>query len=421
LLTTYAAAAKPADAVAPNMPARPTGALLGSPPASSSFVLYVVATDVLASALIVLHRFFTRSGTKLGMHSMNHITRRSQNTPPRKSKNKRRFYLFLYESVKCVTLPSMKKSYKKKKPSQPAKKTGRKNALTNYDEKTRKKSGKFALKLSKRKPRTTEKQYEPRIAKKKQYGQHFLTKQSVVDNMVQEVTITQDTHVMEIGCGSGFLTRTILNQSPCKALHIYEIDTEWADYICKNIEDSRIQMNTINVLDVDLSTLKKHSPLVLLANLPYQITFPLFYRFAENSDLFTQGVVMIQEEVAQKIVATRGRPYSAASLYLQHYFSFKLLEKIGPESFSPPPKVDSRLLYFEPKAVRPEIPNAEKFWKFLRLCFASPRQTLRNNLARTHIDVTKIDEKLLKLRAQQISFETFLHIWEQLRSETQAV
>ena len=251
-------------------------------------------------------------------------------------------------------------------------------------------------------------------AKKKQFGQHFLRKQSVVDNMIEKVKITPKTTIMEIGCGDGFLTRSILLQTNCKKLIVFEIDEQWANVVKNEIKDPRLNINIENILDVDLQTLQKETPLVLLANLPYQITFPIMFLLQKNKELFSEGVVMIQEEVAQKIVAKRGRPYSAASLFLQYHFKFELMEKVGPENFAPPPKVNSRLLYFKPKLNVPKIKNEEEFWKFLKLCFKFPRRTLQNNLKTTHYDLNETAPEILKLRAQQVSFEQFLDLWNLL-------
>ncbi|KKP23818.1 MAG: Ribosomal RNA small subunit methyltransferase A [candidate division TM6 bacterium GW2011_GWF2_28_16] len=253
---------------------------------------------------------------------------------------------------------------------------------------------------------------ENKPAKKKQFGQHFLKKFSVVENMIKKVTITPETRVLEIGCGEGFLTKAVLNLTKCKELFVYEIDPEWADYVQNTIKDSRLKINITNILDVDLSNLQELKPWVLLANLPYQITFPIFYLIQKNRDLFKEGVVMIQEEVAQKIVAKSGRGYNSTSLFLQHYFDFELMEKIGPEAFTPPPKVDSRLIYFKPKENITPINNEIEFWKFLKLCFLAPRRTLVNNLKTTHYDLSKFSPETLKLRAQQLSFKDFLNIWD---------
>ena len=254
--------------------------------------------------------------------------------------------------------------------------------------------------------------------KKKYLGQHFLRKQSVVDHMIEAVNVTSVHSVLEIGCGDGFLTRSILAQTACKQLRVYEIDQEWFEYVGGQIHDPRLKLILSNILDVDFDLeLAGDQPWIVLANLPYQITFPIMFRLVKYRHLFTEGVVMIQEEVAQKIVAQRGKGFSATSLFLQHNFEFKLMEKIEPGAFSPPPKVFSRLLYFKPRVDQPDIPNPEKFWKFLKLCFAHPRQMLRNNLRSTHYAWQTLPEYILSLRAQQMSFQVFLDLWSRLGHE----
>jgi 16S rRNA (adenine1518-N6/adenine1519-N6)-dimethyltransferase len=154
----------------------------------------------------------------------------------------------------------------------------------------------------------------------------------------------------------------------------------------------------------------------LLANLPYQITFPILYKLQENRHLLAEGVVMVQEEVAKKIVATRGRGYGFVSLFFQHYFELKLLDKIAPSSFYPPPKVFSRLLYFKPKESVMPIPDEINFWEFVKFCYKQPRRTLKNNLNQKHYDLNKIPESTLLLRAQQMKIEDLLHIWTLVRA-----
>ena len=250
--------------------------------------------------------------------------------------------------------------------------------------------------------------------KKKSLGQHFLRKQSTVDNMISSVTVTPDTSVLEIGCGDGFLTQAILDQAPCKQLVCYEIDPEWADFVQNKITDPRLKIIVENILEVDLEKLRKDGRWIVLANLPYQITFPIMFLFQEHKEVFAEGVVMIQEEVAQKIVATKGKGYGTSSLFLQYHFEFKLLEKIEPTAFSPPPKVNSRLIYFKPKEKITPIPKEKDFWKFLKVCFRYPRRTLRNNLRTTHYECDAFTSELLDLRAQQLSFDQFLEIWKQI-------
>ena len=124
---------------------------------------------------------------------------------------------------------------------------------------------------------------------------------------------------------------------------------------------------------------------------------------------------MVQEEVAQKLVATRGKPYSATTIFLQYHFTFELMEAVEPEAFSPPPKVFSRLVYLKPRYDTPVIHDEEAFWKFVKLCFKFPRQTLKNNLRSTHYDCAKLTADELQMRAQQLDFDGFLRLWDLVR------
>ncbi len=248
---------------------------------------------------------------------------------------------------------------------------------------------------------------------KKKYGQHFLRDERYLEVMFQAVSLDEASSVLEIGCGDGFLTRAILCHNIAH-LRVYEIDDEWVQYIKETIKDSRLQLEHANFLDVDLAVLKTDAPWTIAANLPYQVTFPILHRFQEYRQYLKEGVVMIQEEVAQKIVKTSGRGYGFPSLFFQYYFEWKLLEKVPPTAFYPPPKVFSRLIYFKPILNPKPIEKEEEFWKFIKVCFKQPRRTLRNNLKSSHFDYASFEESFLNKRAQQLSMDDLLKVWERL-------
>jgi 16S rRNA (adenine1518-N6/adenine1519-N6)-dimethyltransferase len=170
-------------------------------------------------------------------------------------------------------------------------------------------------------------------------------------------------------------------------------------------------MHEVNVLDQDFSFFEADKPWTLLANLPYQITFPILHLLQRNKHFLREGVIMVQEEVAQKILKSGGKDYGFPSLFFQYHFSWQLMDKISPKAFFPPPKVYSRLMYFKPRFHEVQIPQEEEFWRFIKFCFRQPRRTLRNNLVQTQIDLAKIPEKYLTLRAQQMKFEDLLELW----------
>lgn len=250
---------------------------------------------------------------------------------------------------------------------------------------------------------------------KKKFGQHFLRDVTVVEHMIERVSLDQNSSVFEIGCGDGFLTQEILKH-PLERLWVFEIDPEWATFVRNKLPDKRLTINTEDILSVDFTRFEVSKKWILLANLPYQITFPLLHLFVEQRDRLQEGVIMVQEEVAQKILKDEGRGYGYSSLYFQYYFDWQLMDKVPPSSFLPPPKIFSRLLYFKPKAHLEEIPDAVNFWKFIKLIFLQPRRTLRNNLLQTHYDASRLSDDILGLRAQQMTMQDFLSIWDLLRN-----
>lgn len=249
----------------------------------------------------------------------------------------------------------------------------------------------------------------------KRHGQYFLRDHSVVETMTTSVPL-QGVRVIEIGCGDGFLTKEILRH-PVAQLRIYEIDPMWAQKVQQEIPDPRLEMIVTNVLDVDLSDLATKAPWILLSNLPYHVTFPILHKIYAFKHSIPEGVVMMQEEVAQKIMKKTGRGYGYVSLFFQYYFDWKLLTKIPPTAFYPHPKVFSRLLHFKVRQNVVPIVQEKDFWRFIKLCFAHPRRTLRNNLLQTHVAPSAFSEELLQKRAQQLTMNDFLTIWDSIRGQ----
>ncbi len=254
--------------------------------------------------------------------------------------------------------------------------------------------------------------------KKKIFGQHFLRQFSVVQEMIDKVNAKKKT-ILEIGCGDGFLSKAILSQSGCTKLIGLEIDPQWAQVLRDTIKHPNFDLHEGDVLSFDFDSLKVHAPLVLLANLPYQISFPILFKLVKHKNLFAEGVFMVQEEVAQKLVAKKGKGYSQVTMELQHHFEFSLLSKVAPEAFSPPPKIFSRTVHFKPKQNVSEIPEESNFWKFVKNCFGHPRQTIKNNLKKKYQGnpwIENLPSEFLSMRAQNLKMVDFLAIWEENKS-----
>lgn len=255
------------------------------------------------------------------------------------------------------------------------------------------------------------------IELKKHFGQHFLQDQFYIDQVIAKINFTPQTRVFEIGCGEGVLTKAIAQQ-PLAKLQVFEIDPQWADVVRASLaHDPRVTITLTNILDQNLSELFAGEKWTLLANLPYNITFPILHLLQRSREVIAEGVIMIQEEVAQKIIQTSGRGYGYPSLFFQHYFDWQLMDKVPPTAFYPAPKVFSRLLYFKPKTDVQQIPDEQGFWKFIKSCFMQPRRTLKNNLQQSayHEKLPQFSVELLQKRAQQLSMQELLFIWNELQ------
>jgi len=254
------------------------------------------------------------------------------------------------------------------------------------------------------------------IELKKKFGQHFLHDHFFIEQIINKIPFTPGMNVFEIGCGEGVLTKAIAAQPNLGQLKVFEIDPEWAALVQKDLAtNAKVQVNLTNILDVNLNELFAGQQWVLLANLPYCITFPILHLLQQSRRVVQQGVLMIQEEVAQKIVQTSGRGYGYPSLFFQHYFDWQLMDKVPPTAFFPAPKVFSRLLYFKTKQYPEQIEQEAAFWKFIKACFLQPRRTLKNNLQQSKYGIEPFSAQLLQKRAQELSMQDFLMIWKMLQ------
>lgn len=138
-----------------------------------------------------------------------------------------------------------------------------------------------------------------------------------------------------------------------------------------------------DILTLDLAELAAHERFRVYGNLPYYITSPIVHRLLENADLLDAAHLVVQLEVAARIAARPGsRDYGYLSAFTQFYAQAEILLRIPPGAFHPPPKVQSALLALRPPGERRllGIEDEPGFMRFLKVCFAHKRKTLRNNL-----------------------------------------
>jgi 16S rRNA (adenine1518-N6/adenine1519-N6)-dimethyltransferase len=209
---------------------------------------------------------------------------------------------------------------------------------------------------------------------KKRFGQHFLRDINILQRIVRFAAITPDDLVLEIGPGRGTLTRELA--AAAKHVIAIEIDRDLIENLRAEMP-ANVEIVAGDALEVDFAKLAV-APVHLIGNLPYNVATPLFKRFIQFRHSIRDVTVMIQKEVADRIVAQPStEAYGPLSVLIQYYATPKYGFTVAPGAFRPPPKVDSAVLRLD---WHPDIPDARGFTDFVHQAFGSRRKKLLNNL-----------------------------------------
>jgi 16S rRNA (adenine1518-N6/adenine1519-N6)-dimethyltransferase len=233
---------------------------------------------------------------------------------------------------------------------------------------------------------------------KKSLGQNWLTSESAVKEIIKAADLKDGEQVLEIGPGRGVLTRALV-EADAKVLAVEKDDDlidELLEKFADQINDKKMFLIRGDVLDINFSTIfsplnttydSLHTNYKLIANIPYYITGQVIRKFlSEEVNQPSQMVLMVQKEVAKRIVAGDGKE-SLLSISVKVYGTPKYIKTVPAGAFVPKPKVDSAILliknisrdFFLPNQDGPEI-TEEKFFGLLKKGFAQKRKLLKGNL-----------------------------------------
>jgi 16S rRNA (adenine1518-N6/adenine1519-N6)-dimethyltransferase len=211
---------------------------------------------------------------------------------------------------------------------------------------------------------------------KKRFGQHFLTDRHYVERIVQAIAPHADDAMVEIGPGTGILTRELLRT--VKRLHGVEIDRDLAAAL--RDEFPGLVVHEADALEFPFDSLP--APLRVVGNLPYNVSTPILFRMAALADRLRDCTFMLQKEVVERMVAQPGTPdYGRLSVMLQYRFEMALALRVPPGAFTPPPKVDSAVVRMRPlPADRPRARDDAAFARIVAAAFEQRRKMLRSAL-----------------------------------------
>lgn len=248
------------------------------------------------------------------------------------------------------------------------------------------------------------------VRPKKYLGQHFLRDENIASDIASSLTFHKGyRHLLEIGPGTGVLTRYLLN-SPVDALHLIEIDDESVQYLQHKIKHPLVKLHSGDFLKMGTSHFTS-LPLGIIGNFPYNISSQIFFKILENYHQIPEIVCMVQKEVGQRLCADEGsKIYGILSVLLGAHYEREYLFTVPPEVFHPPPKVESSVIRLRLKE-NPSLPCDEKlFTKIVKQSFQNRRKTLRNALKQVNLPPDLVGEITFDLRAEQISIAGFIEL-----------
>ena len=268
---------------------------------------------------------------------------------------------------------------------------------------------------------------------KKSFGQNFLTDTNILQKIVDTAEIDDQVNVIEIGPGIGALTEFLAERAA--QVMAFEIDHRLVPILADTLRDfDNVTVVNEDILKVDLAQHIQNFknpdlPIKVVANLPYYITTPILMHLIESGIPFSEFVVMMQKEVADRISAQPNtKAYGSLSIAVQYYMTAKVAFIVPRTVFVPAPNVDSAILKMVRRSEPAVAVEDEKFFfKVSKASFTHRRKTLWNNLTGYFGKTEEIKDKLTKaldqaglspsVRGEALSLEEFASLTDALKGQ----
>jgi 16S rRNA (adenine1518-N6/adenine1519-N6)-dimethyltransferase len=253
---------------------------------------------------------------------------------------------------------------------------------------------------------------------RKRFGQHFLNDASVIEAIVREIAPQAGDAMVEIGPGLAALTQPLVER--LGHLTVIELDRDLA---LRLREHPQLEVIESDVLKVDVTALsfRLKAKLRVVGNLPYNISTPILFHLLNHVDAVQDQHFMLQKEVIDRMVARPATAdYSRLTVMLQWRYAMANVLFVPPESFDPPPRVDSAIVRMLPLAEPPAI-NLARYGQMVQVAFSQRRKILRNTLGRWLDEQGFSGTFDLQRRAEEVPVAEYVATALALpRSETQA-
>ena len=245
------------------------------------------------------------------------------------------------------------------------------------------------------------------VKAKKHLGQHFLIDDSISFDIANALKNTENyTHVIEVGPGTGALTKHLLSHKEYTTVAA-EIDRDSVAYLAQNYPDLKVLQESFLSLDFDSIT---DGNIAVAGNFPYNISTQILFKVLDEKDRVPEVVGMFQKEVAERVAEKPGsKKYGILSVLLQAFYDIEYLFTVEPEAFNPPPKVRSGVIRLVRNNVKELDCDEKRFKQVIKTAFNQRRKMLRSSLKPLLNDEQKASELFTK-RPEQLSVQDFINI-----------
>jgi 16S rRNA (adenine1518-N6/adenine1519-N6)-dimethyltransferase len=268
-----------------------------------------------------------------------------------------------------------------------------------------------------------------KVKPRKQFAQHWLKSEKALNEIIQASQLQSTDCVLEIGPGTGILTRRLLPL--VQSLLAVEIDRDLCERLTKEFgRKENFLLVQGDFLELDLPSLLKPFPAFqnqnkVVANIPYNITGPILEKLLgtianPNLEPYDSIVLLVQKEVAQRLAAKPGsKAFGALSVRVQYLAECELIYTVPAGAFYPPPKVDSAVVRLVPRQFEPQATDTRRLETLVKLGFGEKRKMLRNNL-QSVVERDRLSQLLEKLeinpqaRAEQLSVSQWVALANEL-------
>jgi len=252
---------------------------------------------------------------------------------------------------------------------------------------------------------------------KKKFGQNFIFDKNLLAAIVKDADIKSDDEVLEIGAGAGTLTE-IISQNTKKVVS-FEIDNDLqAQLNSLNLKNTTFVFGDVMKFSIEEIEKAFEGKYKMIANLPYYITTPIIFKFINESQNIESLCIMVQKEVAERIVAKKGnKDYGVLSIMIDFYGKAEIKRIVERKMFYPVPNVDSAVCLIKIDKNKHKGIDGNGFYKFIQNCFLMRRKTLRNNLLKMGLSAQKLDSLTnfgLEKRPEQLDIEEFIEIYRNI-------